>query len=148
MLDEAGANGGKLEVTALVDGFYAEVQAMGGSRWDTSSLVARLEKSPGGGLGGGEVGWGPRGVEGGDRTGGKVGGGGVGEGGEEWRRRGEGGGAAEPRQDVARPARGARRRRRRLGLDPEQFFISASRGPPAGDLGQIGSRQHARVSGS
>jgi 3-hydroxyisobutyrate dehydrogenase len=31
-------------MTAMVDGFYAEVQALGGRRWDTSSLVARLEK--------------------------------------------------------------------------------------------------------
>ena len=43
-LAEAGVNGAKLEGTALVDGFYEEVQAMGGHRWDTSSLVARLEK--------------------------------------------------------------------------------------------------------
>ncbi|MDO8900895.1 MAG: NAD(P)-dependent oxidoreductase [Phenylobacterium sp.] len=43
VLDEAAANGAQLEVTRLVDSFYAEVQAMGGSRWDTSSLVARLE---------------------------------------------------------------------------------------------------------
>jgi 3-hydroxyisobutyrate dehydrogenase len=44
VLDEAGANGAKLDMTAMVDGFYAEVQKMGGERWDTSSLVARLEK--------------------------------------------------------------------------------------------------------
>jgi 3-hydroxyisobutyrate dehydrogenase len=44
VLDEARANGSKLDITALVDGYYAEVQAMGGNRWDTSSLVARLEK--------------------------------------------------------------------------------------------------------
>jgi 3-hydroxyisobutyrate dehydrogenase len=44
VLDEAGANGAKLDMTAMVDGFYAEVQAMGGRRWDTSSLVARLER--------------------------------------------------------------------------------------------------------
>jgi 3-hydroxyisobutyrate dehydrogenase len=44
VLDEAGANGAKLDMTAMVDGFYAEVQKMGGQRWDTSSLVARLEK--------------------------------------------------------------------------------------------------------
>ena len=44
VLDEAGANGAKLDMTAIVDGFYAEVQKMGGARWDTSSLVARLEK--------------------------------------------------------------------------------------------------------
>jgi 3-hydroxyisobutyrate dehydrogenase len=42
-LDEAERNGAKLEVTALVDRFYAEVQAMGGNRWDTSSLIARLK---------------------------------------------------------------------------------------------------------
>lgn len=44
VLDEAQANGAKLDMTALVDGYYAEVQEMGGNRWDTSSLVARLEK--------------------------------------------------------------------------------------------------------
>jgi 3-hydroxyisobutyrate dehydrogenase len=44
VLDEAGRNGAALDMTALVDGFYAEVQLMGGRRWDTSSLVARLEK--------------------------------------------------------------------------------------------------------
>ncbi|WP_411286535.1 NAD(P)-dependent oxidoreductase [Phenylobacterium sp.] len=44
VLDEAGRNGAALDMTALVDGFYAEVQAMGGRRWDTSSLVARLER--------------------------------------------------------------------------------------------------------
>jgi 3-hydroxyisobutyrate dehydrogenase len=43
VLDEAGSNGAKLDMTAMVDGFYAEVQKMGGRRWDTSSLVARLE---------------------------------------------------------------------------------------------------------
>jgi 3-hydroxyisobutyrate dehydrogenase len=43
-LDEALSNGATLPVTALVDQFYAEVQKMGGKRWDTSSLVARLEK--------------------------------------------------------------------------------------------------------
>jgi 3-hydroxyisobutyrate dehydrogenase len=45
VLDEAGRNGATLDVTALVDGFYGEVQQMGGQRWDTSSLVARLETS-------------------------------------------------------------------------------------------------------
>ena len=44
VLDEAARNGARLDVARLVDGFYAEVQAMGGRRWDTSSLVARLEK--------------------------------------------------------------------------------------------------------
>lgn len=43
-LDEAGRNGASLPVTALVDQFYAEVEAMGGKRWDTSSLLARLER--------------------------------------------------------------------------------------------------------
>ena len=43
-LDEARRNGASLPVAALVDQFYAEVQAMGGSRWDTSSLLARLPK--------------------------------------------------------------------------------------------------------
>ena len=42
-LAEAEANGATLELTRLVDGFYAEVQEMGGSRWDTSSLIARLK---------------------------------------------------------------------------------------------------------
>ena len=43
VLDEARANGSHLALTALVDQFYSEVQAMGGRRWDTSSLAARLE---------------------------------------------------------------------------------------------------------
>ncbi len=42
--EEATANGAALEMTKLVDRYYAEVQAMGGSRWDTSSLIARLKK--------------------------------------------------------------------------------------------------------
>lgn len=42
-LDESRSNGAQLPVTALVDQFYAEVQKMGGGRWDTSSLVKRLE---------------------------------------------------------------------------------------------------------
>lgn len=44
VLDEARANGARLAQTALVDQFYAEVQAMGGARWDTSSLTARLNR--------------------------------------------------------------------------------------------------------
>src|SRR5205085_1337784 len=44
VLDEAGRNGARLDMTRMVDGFYEEVQSLGGSRWDTSSLVARLEK--------------------------------------------------------------------------------------------------------
>jgi 3-hydroxyisobutyrate dehydrogenase len=43
VLDEARSNGAKLALTALVDQFYAEVQSMGGNRWDTSSLAARLQ---------------------------------------------------------------------------------------------------------
>ena len=42
-LEEARANKAHLPVAALVDQFYSEVQALGGSRWDTSSLIARLE---------------------------------------------------------------------------------------------------------
>ncbi|MFL5112539.1 MAG: NAD(P)-dependent oxidoreductase [Microvirga sp.] len=42
-LDEARKNGAQLPVSALVDQFYAEIQKMGGRRWDTSSLIARLE---------------------------------------------------------------------------------------------------------
>lgn len=42
VLDEAKRNGARLPVTALVDQFYADIQAMGGRRWDTSSLVKRL----------------------------------------------------------------------------------------------------------
>jgi len=41
-LEEAERNGTTLQMTELVDKFYAEVQEMGGSRWDTSSLIARL----------------------------------------------------------------------------------------------------------
>lgn len=48
VLDEARTNGAHLALTALVDQFYSEVQAMGGSRWDTSSLAARLQdRKPG-----------------------------------------------------------------------------------------------------
>jgi 3-hydroxyisobutyrate dehydrogenase len=43
VLDEARSNGAHLAMTALVDQFYSEVQAMGGARWDTSSLAARLQ---------------------------------------------------------------------------------------------------------
>ena len=44
VLSEARANGATLPVAALVDQFYSDVQKMGGSRWDTSSLLARLER--------------------------------------------------------------------------------------------------------
>ena len=43
-LGEARKNGAHLPVTALVDQFYSEVQKMGGKRWDTSSLIARLDR--------------------------------------------------------------------------------------------------------
>jgi 3-hydroxyisobutyrate dehydrogenase-like beta-hydroxyacid dehydrogenase len=42
-LEEARRNGARLPVTALVDQFYADVQTMGGGRWDTSSLIRRLK---------------------------------------------------------------------------------------------------------
>ena len=44
VLGEARRNGAHLPVTALVDQFYSDVQSMGGARWDTSSLIARLER--------------------------------------------------------------------------------------------------------
>jgi 3-hydroxyisobutyrate dehydrogenase len=43
-ITEARRNGASLPVTSLVDAFYSEVEKMGGSRWDTSSLLARLER--------------------------------------------------------------------------------------------------------
>ncbi len=43
VLDEARRNGSRLPMTALVDQFYADVQQMGGRRWDTSSLIKRLK---------------------------------------------------------------------------------------------------------
>lgn len=44
VLDEATRNGATLDLVKMVDEFYADVQAMGGKRWDTSSLITRLEK--------------------------------------------------------------------------------------------------------
>ena len=44
LLAEARKNGSHLPVAALVDQFYSEVEKMGGRRWDTSSLIARLER--------------------------------------------------------------------------------------------------------
>lgn len=44
VLEEAERNGATLALTELVDRYYADVQAMGGRRWDTSSLIARLER--------------------------------------------------------------------------------------------------------
>jgi 3-hydroxyisobutyrate dehydrogenase len=43
VLDEAKRNGARLPATALIDQFYADVQQMGGNRWDTSSLIKRLK---------------------------------------------------------------------------------------------------------
>ncbi|MDX1517090.1 MAG: NAD(P)-dependent oxidoreductase [Woeseiaceae bacterium] len=43
-LAEAEQNGATLDMTRVIDRYYAEVQAMGGARWDTSSLIARLER--------------------------------------------------------------------------------------------------------
>jgi 3-hydroxyisobutyrate dehydrogenase len=45
-LDEARRNGSHLPMTALVDQFYSEIQAAGGRRWDTSSLITRLNQKP------------------------------------------------------------------------------------------------------
>jgi 3-hydroxyisobutyrate dehydrogenase len=44
VLDEARRNGAHLPVTALVDQFYSEVQALGGNRWDTSSLIVPMRR--------------------------------------------------------------------------------------------------------
>jgi 3-hydroxyisobutyrate dehydrogenase len=43
-MDTARETGAHLPVAALVDQFYSEIQAMGGGRWDTSSLLKRLER--------------------------------------------------------------------------------------------------------
>ncbi len=45
VLEEARSNGANLPITAAVDQFYSEVQNMGGNRWDTSSLLARLKNA-------------------------------------------------------------------------------------------------------
>jgi len=44
-MEQAAAVGAGLPVTRIVDGFYADVQKMGGGRWDTSSLIRRLRKA-------------------------------------------------------------------------------------------------------
>jgi 3-hydroxyisobutyrate dehydrogenase-like beta-hydroxyacid dehydrogenase len=44
IMDEAKRNGAIIEIAKIIDGYYAEVQKMGGSRWDTSALIARLNK--------------------------------------------------------------------------------------------------------
>jgi len=46
-IEEANRNGATLGMTQMIDRFYKEVQALGGSRWDTSSLIARLESNRG-----------------------------------------------------------------------------------------------------
>ena len=46
-LEEAGRIGAKLDAVNRIDGYYSEIQAMGGRRWDTSSLIARLETKRG-----------------------------------------------------------------------------------------------------
>ncbi|MDG2175799.1 MAG: NAD(P)-dependent oxidoreductase [Gammaproteobacteria bacterium] len=43
-MEEAGKNGAALPITEIVDSYYAEIQKAGGNRWDTSSLISRLEK--------------------------------------------------------------------------------------------------------
>ncbi|MGY8789488.1 MAG: NAD(P)-dependent oxidoreductase [Pseudomonadales bacterium] len=43
-MEEAGKNGATLPITKIVDSYYAEIQKTGGNRWDTSSLISRLEK--------------------------------------------------------------------------------------------------------
>jgi 3-hydroxyisobutyrate dehydrogenase-like beta-hydroxyacid dehydrogenase len=43
-LEEAGRNGANLAMTEIIDAYYAEVEQMGGRRWDTSSLIRRLEE--------------------------------------------------------------------------------------------------------
>jgi 3-hydroxyisobutyrate dehydrogenase len=43
-LDEARRNGAHLPTSALIDQFYSQVQTMGGKRWDTSSLIALLNR--------------------------------------------------------------------------------------------------------
>ena len=47
-MEEARSNGASLPVTALVDQFYADIQAMGGNHWDASSLIIRLKRGAGG----------------------------------------------------------------------------------------------------
>jgi len=43
-MDEAKRNGSPVPITTLIDSFYAEVQKIGGNRWDSSSLIALLKK--------------------------------------------------------------------------------------------------------
>ena len=43
-IEEAKRNGSPVPITEIIDGYYAEVQKMGGNRWDSSGLIARLKK--------------------------------------------------------------------------------------------------------
>ena len=43
-MQEAKKNGSPVPITEIIDGYYAEVQEMGGNRWDSSGLIARLKK--------------------------------------------------------------------------------------------------------
>ncbi len=43
-IEEAKKNGSPVPITEIIDGYYAEVQEMGGNRWDSSGLIARLKK--------------------------------------------------------------------------------------------------------
>ena len=43
-IEEAKRNGSPVPITEIIDGYYAEVQEMGGNRWDSSALIARLKK--------------------------------------------------------------------------------------------------------
>ena len=43
-IEEAKKNGSPVPITEIIDGYYAEVQEMGGHRWDSSGLIARLKK--------------------------------------------------------------------------------------------------------
>ena len=43
-IEEAKKNGSPVPITEIIDGYYAEVQEMGGNRWDTSSLIKRFRK--------------------------------------------------------------------------------------------------------
>ena len=44
VIEEAKRNGSPVPITEIIDGYYAEVQKMGGNRWDSSGLIARLKK--------------------------------------------------------------------------------------------------------
>ena len=44
-LEEAQKQGASLEITKLIDGYYKDIQDMGGNRWDTSSLLKRLQNN-------------------------------------------------------------------------------------------------------